>query len=178
MNLTFNGFLKKYCKELAGVDTLDIKKLAKISLYKHSSVKEPLLLLCLTENKGDYLLKFIDDVRVRVEYKQVISSVKKSDSIETYLLKGNAPDRYAKVYRAFLGQTEYVKNSDIYLKKLFRKKISEWLKEKDITCYKICKDLKLNVGNVYAYVSSGYLNNISIQTAKRIYDYIEKYVKE
>lgn len=45
---------------------------------------------------------------------------------------------------------------------------------REATCYRICKKLKLNQGNVYAYLHGGDDTKVSRATARRIYCHVEE----
>ena len=56
MNLTFEGFLKGYCRELSGQQSLSFRKLVKQATTVAPRVAEPLFLLALAQGKAEYVL--------------------------------------------------------------------------------------------------------------------------
>ena len=56
MNLTFEGFLKGYCRELSGQQSLSFRKLVKQATTVAPRVAEPLILLALAQGKAEYVL--------------------------------------------------------------------------------------------------------------------------
>ena len=53
MNLTFEGFLKGYCRELSGQQSLSFRKLVKQATTVAPRVAEPLFLLALAQGKAE-----------------------------------------------------------------------------------------------------------------------------
>ena len=56
MNLTFEGFLKGYCRELSGQQSLSFRKLVEQAMTVAPRVAEPLFLLALAQGKAEYVL--------------------------------------------------------------------------------------------------------------------------
>ena len=63
-------------------------------------------------------------------------------------------------------------SADRRMNALLRPRIAKALAQKGITRYKLCKDLGLNPGNVYAYLA-GDDAKVSKETARRMLDYAE-----
>lgn len=57
MNLTFEGFLKGYCRELSGQQSLSFRKLIDQAKASEPRVAEPLFLLALAQGKAGYVIK-------------------------------------------------------------------------------------------------------------------------
>lgn len=171
MNRNFDRFLESYCKELATVQTANIRKLAALATSSRPRLREPLLLFCLSQDKEKYLLKVVNDSDLQAEYMQVIAEAANHTSLEEYLLAKGTPKRYAQVLDAFFAQGEDLRNSDLRIIELLRKKILAKLEERGITRYEICKSLNLNTGNIYTYLS-GNPHKVSKETAQRIYNFV------
>ncbi len=45
------------------------------------------------------------------------------------------------------------------------------MRERELTAYRICKDLDLNLGNIYAYLNRGDVAKVSRNTARRILEH-------
>lgn len=56
MNLTFKGFLKIYCAELSGINTINIRRLVNSANSDSPRVAEPLFVFAILSNKLEYLL--------------------------------------------------------------------------------------------------------------------------
>ena len=57
LNLTFEGFLKGYCRELSGQQSLSFRKLVEQAMTDAPRVAEPLFLLALAQGKVEYVLE-------------------------------------------------------------------------------------------------------------------------
>ena len=170
MNRNFNRFLEAYCRELADVQTSNIRKLAALAASDRPRLREALLVFCLAQGKEQHLMKVMLDRETKTEYAQVIAAASNAPSLEAYLSSGDAPKRYAQVYDAFLAQGSDLRASDLRINELLRKKTLAALEERGVTRYSLCKVLGLNTGNVYTYLA-GDPSKVSRDTARRIYDY-------
>ena len=56
-----------------------------------------------------------------------------------------------------------------------RDKTNSALEESDLTVYRLCKDLRMNMGNVYAYLGKGDTSKVSRAAARAIMDYATSY---
>lgn len=93
----------------------------------------------------------------------------KYESVRAFLESDDAPARYAFVLDAFLAQGDALA-ADRRMNGFLREKISSALERGNVTRYKMCKDLGLNAGNVYAYLA-GDDAKVSNATARKIYEY-------
>ena len=170
MNLTFTGFLKGYCQELTGKSTLNFKKLIYSASTDAPRVAEPLFLLALLKDKGTYVLNLAQGTWMEGSYCDVLDLYQKHGSLESFLNDENLPQRYKNVWSSFLA----IKNKAVTDRRvigLMRTKTLEALHKRSVTCYRLCKDLSLNRGNVYAYLHGGDTAKVSRDTARKIMDY-------
>ena len=79
----------------------------------------------------------------------------------------DAFERYKKVWNAFCAKKNAIK-SDRRVITLMREKTITAMEAADLTAYTICKNLNLNIGNVYAYLHSGDVTKVSRATARKI----------
>lgn len=91
-------------------------------------------------------------------------------TVEEWLQLDGTPSRYRKVWLAFRAKKDAVKN-DRRVSSLMRNKTIEALRSSELTIYRLCKDLQLNMGNVYAYLNSGDATKVSRATARSIMEY-------
>ena len=172
MNLTFKGFLKLYCQELAGEKTLNYRRLVALANGDAPRVAEPLLLLALEEGKEDYLRNLVHGMRMSHEYEEVCDVVgRHRGALVEALEEGVLPRRYQNVWKAFLAK-KYAVEADRRVIQLMRDKVLEAMDAGGITVYGLCKALGLNKGNVYAYLNGGDATKVSRLTARRIYEYV------
>lgn len=172
MNLTFEGFLKGYCRELSGQQSLSFRKLVKQATTVEPRVAEPLFLLALAQGKAEYVLGLSEGSWMEESYRDVVSLYGQAGSLASLCIEDKLPNRYANVWRAYRGVKER-SAADRRVNALMRKRTLEALKESGVTRYGLCRDLRLNKGNVYAYLA-GDDSKVSRETARRIMEYAEE----
>ena len=172
MNLTFEGFLKGYCRELSGQQSLSVRKLVDQAKAAEPRVAEPLFLLALAQGKADYVLKLSQSSWMEKDYQYVLSLFDRAGDLPALCTDEKLPNRYANVWRAYRGVKERPA-ADRRVNALMRKRTLDALRESGVTRYGLCRDLRLNKGNVYAYLS-GDDSKVSRETARRIMAYAEK----
>lgn len=171
LNLTFEGFLKGYCRELSGQQSLSFRKLVKQATTVEPRVAEPLFLLALAQGKAEYVLGLSEGSWMEESYRDVVSLYGQAGSLASLCIEDKLPNRYANVWRAYRGVKER-SAADRRVNALMRKRTLEALKESGVTRYGLCRDLRLNKGNVYAYLA-GDDSKVSRETARRIMEYAE-----
>ena len=130
---------------------------------------EPLFLLAAEEGKAAYLSELSKGAWFHGDYSMLAGEVSTFDSVRSFLESGKAPARYASVLDAFEAQGDMIA-ADRRMNGLLRGKIASALGESGMTRYRLCKDLGLNPGNVYAYLA-GDDSKVSNATARRMLDY-------
>ena len=172
MNLTFEGFLKGYCRELSGQRSLSFRKLVEQATTDAPRVAEPLFLLALAQGKAEYVLGLSEGSWMEESYRGVLSLYGQAGSMASLCTKSELPNRYANVWRAYRAVKEKPA-ADRRVNALMRKKTLEALEESGVTRYGLCRALRLNKGNVYAYLA-GDDSKVSRKTARRIMEYAEE----
>lgn len=168
MYRTFKGFLKEYCRELSGLDTMSLRRLVD-AIENNVRLVEPLFALAASQGKAGYLARISDGKWFHDDYEKLAESLGRHGSIEALLSSEDAPERYASVYEAFLAQGDILA-ADRRINGLMRPKIIAALARNGLTRYRLCKDLGLNPGNVYAYLA-GDDAKVSRRTAQRMLGY-------
>ena len=99
--LTFEGFLKQYVAELAGMQTASVHKLADC-LNENPRLKEPLFLYALAFDKVDLLLRYTANSTIAAEYEQ-LSNLYSLEQMLVLLEKQSSelPEGYRKVWRSY-----------------------------------------------------------------------------
>lgn len=176
MKLTFKGFLNGYCRELSGLDTGSLKKLCQAVASKAPRTAEPLFLFALEQGKLEYLLTLSVGTWMDEDYKSLAAMAAPFGSDAARFLKEtDAPPRYKKVLCAYEAKRDAI-DTDRRIVALMREKILASLNQAGITRYQLCKDLGLNMGNVYAYLDKGDTTKVSRSTARRIMEHAQSYV--
>lgn len=152
MNLTFKGFLKIYCAELAGIKTTNIRRLVNAANTDAPRVAEPLFVYSATADKLDHLLSVSINTWMYKDYLDLAKKLRgKYKDITKFLKSDLAPKRYAAVLDAYNAKDDLLNSSRRIVGKL-RPKVESSLKRSGISKYKACKDLGINPGNFYAYM--------------------------
>ena len=172
--LTFEGFLKQYVAELAGVQTASVHKLADC-LNENPRLKEPLFLYALVYDKVDLLLRYTANSTVAAEYEQL----SKCYSLKQMLLllekqSPELPEGYLKIWRSYCSVRDAVL-ADNNTKELIHRRVLELQQKKKLTNYRLYTDLKLNPGNVNAWLKHNDSSKMSLDCARQIYKYAKSY---
>ena len=153
MNLTFKGFLKKYCAELSGINTSNIRRLVNAANTNAPRVAEPLFVYAYVADKAKYLISVSENTWMHKDYIKLLKIInEKFPDIQDFLRSDIAPKRYAAVLDAYNLKDDVIKSNRRVLYKL-RPKVKESLKKSGMSKYKVCKELDINPGNFYAYMN-------------------------
>ena len=167
--LTFRGFLRRYCAELAGTETSSLARLCRIASGEAPRVAEPLFLLAWEAGKLVYLLRLSEGTWMHEEYATLARFAETYPNALAFASSEDAPPRYRSVADAY-GVGEDLLAADRRMTALMRDKTLAALKKSGMTRYRLCEDLGLNKGNVYAYLA-GDTSKVSRETARRIMEY-------
>ena len=172
--LTFEGFLKQYVAELSGIQTASIHKLADC-LQDTPRLKEPLYLYALAFDKVDLLLRYTVNSAVAAEYEQLSNRYSLTQML--LLLENQSlelPEGYLKVWRSYCSVRDAVL-ADNDTKELIHRRVVELQQKKKLTNYRLYTDLKLNPGNVNAWLKHNDSSKMSLDCARQIYKYAKSY---
>lgn len=176
MNRTFRGCLKAYCAELSGMRTTSLRRLCAAARERAPRVAEPLLLLAFEEGREDYLLKLAEGSRLGEEWEGAAESIRERGGVLPFLESGEAPKRYAAVLDAYRAPDDALA-ADRRINGLLRTRTLAALDAAGMTRYRLCKDLGLNAGNLYAYLA-GDDAKVSRATARRIMEHASAAARE
>ena len=169
MNRTFKGFLQQYCAELSGLHTTSLHRLCDAAA-SNARLVEPLFLYAVEKDMVDYLVRLSEGKWFHDDYVELAKAAAPFESTQSFLESGNAPERYAAVLEAFKAQSDLL-SAQRRMNGLLREKINAALELSGKTRYWLCKELKLNAGNAYAYLA-GDDTKVSGETARRMFDYV------
>lgn len=170
MRRTLKGFLEEYCRELSGLDTTSLRKLV-AATAGNARLVEPLFALAAVQGKAGYLVRISEGEWFHGDYEDLAGKLASRGSLEALLSSDDAPARYAAVLEAFRAQGDALA-ANRRICGLMRPMIAEALARRGITRYRLCKDLGLNPGNVYAYLA-GDDAKVSKETARRMMRYAQ-----
>jgi hypothetical protein len=83
------------------------------------------------------------------------------------------PEGYTKVYRTYLS-VKSKKQGDNHTKSLMRNRIVRLQREKRVSTYRLYTDLRINHGNMNAYIKHGDCSKVSLQAARSAVEYLER----
>jgi len=172
--LTFKGFLTQYVKQLSTLNTNSLYKLAAEAGRDNQRLREPLLLYAVMIKKQDVLLKATKEAVLHKHYSEMVSKYTQADLIT--LLEREAPELeagYHKVWRSYQSRRNRCQ-ADNHTKELLWRKVKGLQEEKGVTNYRIYTDLKLNPGNLNAWLKHGDSDKISLAAARKILIYMER----
>ena len=172
--LTFEGFLKQYVAELSGVQTASVHKLA-ACLNENPRLKEPLFLYALAYDKVDLLLHYTANSTVVAEYERLSNRYLLAKML--LLLEKQSPELpegYLKVWRSYCSVRDAAL-ADNDTKELIHRRVLELQQKKKLTNYRLYTDLKLNPGNVNAWLKHNDSSKMSLDCARQIYKYAKRY---
>ena len=148
--------------DVSGQPSFSIHKLARLS-KKNVRIVDPLILYCVFEDKMDIYQKYLT-------LDQNLVSLNK----DNYLDNRYSDYGFQKIYQSYKRKSnshEY----DLQTKTLIRNNIIKMMDDKNITKYRVYKDLNLNPGNVNDYLTNGNSKKVSLELVKKIYNYCRNY---
>ena len=176
--LTFSGFLAQYVKQLATEETNSLYKLAAEAGSNNPRLREPLLLYAVYTQKEKVLLQATKEPNLRMEYQRMVTLY--SADIMTELFEQASPKlpaEYHKVWRSYQSRRNRGQ-ADEHTKELIRQKVKRMQAQKGVTNYRIYTDLKLNPGNLNAWLKHGDTEKVSLETARRTLRYVENHTAQ
>ncbi len=113
----------------------------------------------LAEAYGSLLQKY--------DYASMLSSLREQDP--------TLPQEYRKVWSSYLSVSGKG-DRDRRVKALLREKIKQAKQKKGVSTYRICQDIGLNNSNINSWLKNGCDDKVSLDTARRVYDYLQSVV--
>jgi hypothetical protein len=168
--LTFKGFLGAYLRKLSGQRSLAVARLADLA-HGQKRLVEPLLLWAVTADKTDALSKQLAErPRLLAELHQ-LDALAKAGRLEAALSGEDATVRpeYSKVWRSYVvRRDEHLRDDRLKLEA--RKRALALEATKPVSRYRMAKDLKLNPGNLFAFLKQGNPSKLSLNRAYELVD--------
>lgn len=170
--LTFEGFLKQYVAELSGIQTASVHKLADC-LSENPRLKELLFLYALAFDKVDLLLRYTVS-SAAAEYEQLSNRYSLAQML--LLLEKQSPELpegYRKVWCSYCSVRDAAL-ADNDTKELIHRRVLELQQKKKLSNYRLYTDLKLNPGNVNAWLKHNDSSKMSLDCARKTYQYAKE----
>ena len=171
--LTFRGFLSQYVRQLSEEGTNSLYKLAAEASSSNPRLREPLLLYAMYWRKQDILLQATKAPALQAEYHRLVS-LYTADKMAELLEQASPllPAEYHKVWRSYQSRKNRAQADD-RTKELMRQKVKRLQEKNGVTNYRIYTDLKLNPGNLNAWLKHGNSDKVSLETARKTLRYVE-----
>lgn len=171
--LTFRGFLTQYVRQLSEQETNSLYKLAAEAGSSNPRLQEPLFLYAVYSQKQDVLLQATKVPVLRAEYHRLASLYTADEMTELFEQASPLlPPEYHKVWRSYQSRKNRAQADD-HTKELMRQKVKRLQEKNGVTNYRIYTDLKLNPGNLNAWLKHGDSDKVSLETARRTLRYVE-----
>lgn len=173
--LTFKGFLTQYVRQLSVEETNSLYKLASEASSNNPRMREPLLLYAVYTQKEKALLQATKEPALQAEFNRMMS-LYTADRMTTLFEQASPllPAAYHKVWRSYQSRKNRGQ-ADEHTKELMRQKVKRLQEKKGVTTYRIYTDLKLNPGNLTAWLKHGNGDKVSLETARKTLRYVENY---
>ncbi len=168
------GWLQRHCQELTGLKTTSVKKLVFAVEHNAPHASEAVGLYALSRGRGNDLAKYVQDESLAAEWKALIGCFAGEQVVCEEAIHARyalLPVRYRRVVDLYDG-IEADRENDRHVKGLMAQKVSAALERAGITRYRLCRDLGLNEGNIYAWLA-GDPSKVSRETARRAWQYAE-----
>lgn len=173
MNLTFKGFLRLYCRELTGLRTDNLRKLRDSVATTMPAAAEALMVFAAMQDKARYLADISQGTWMEDSYAQMAELLDDPEEVSFFLQSPEAPPRYRAVWSAYVARRYAIAGERLVIAGI-REQTLQAMKGRDMTVYRLCKDLGLNKGNIYAFLRKGDDTKVSQGTAQRILEYARK----
>lgn len=170
MNLTFKGFLKGYCAELTGLRTTSLRRLCAACDAQAPAAAEAVFAFAAVQGKERYLVGLASGTWMDGLYRSAAGELGSFRGVEDWLRSDSASRRFRKVLLAYDAK-KGAAAADRRVISLMRGKTLSALAASGTTAYRLCSDLGLNRGNIYAYLNRGDATKVSRATARRIMEY-------
>ena len=114
----------------------------------------------------------VSDLRTEINRRRTFAIISHPDAgkttlTEKFLLYGGAIN--------LAGSVKGKAKRDERVKNMMAEKIKRLQEEKEVTTYRICKDLGLNNANVNHWLKNGCNGKVSMSTARRVLQYMDSY---
>lgn len=171
--LTFGGFLESYVRYLSGEGTLAQPRLVAL-LPREPRLVEPLLLWATVTDRAEGLARLLADDQRLVAELRLLVSLSQEGRLEEALASEDPQLRpeYVKAWRSYVARRD-ASARDARLKLDARERVLALEVEKDVSRYRMAKDLGLNPGNLHAFLTQGDPRKLGLEKAYRLVEYLE-----
>lgn len=169
--LTFKGYLLSQLQELSELKTTSMYSFSKSAL-NNARLRDVLVM---------YLVLYTDDNlknKLLKKFSYLVSPCERlygltQDNVSVFLNCDNLSE-YKTVYDNFVYQRDHKKQDD-KIKLMMYSRICELKQLKEISNYRIYKELALNHGNINAFLKNGDVSKVGLDTVRKILEFVNSY---
>lgn len=169
--LTLKGYLLSQLQTLSGVKSTSLYTFSHIA-EKNARLKDALCLYLVLFTEEKLLNRLVNKYRYLEAPCSKLSELNQTN-IGSYLHRDDLSE-YETIYKNYL----YMRNKkahDNKIKEMMFLRITETIKLKSITNYRIYTTLNLNPGNANAFLKNGDISKVSLDTTRRILQFVNEY---
>ena len=160
--LTFKTYLKEYLRDISGSHSLSLRHLVEES-HTNRRITSSLILYCVFEDK----IKLFNQL-TGSQFQDKIANL----STENFLSEPFQMFDFEKIWNSYLSRLNRT-SFETKTKETARKSLLMLLEKLGVSKYRLCKDLKLNPGNINDYFKNGHTEKVSLQTLHVINNYLQ-----
>lgn len=171
--LTFKGFLESYVSSLSGEHTLALTRLVELS-SSEPRLTEPALLWAAVSGQTDRMCRLLNAHGDLQRECDMLAELSAGGTLEQMLAAEDPRLRpeFTKVWRSYVARRD-AQMRDAQLKLDARERALALAKSKNVTRYRMAKDLGLNGGNLHAYLVQARTSKLSLDRAVALVRYLE-----
>lgn len=169
--LTFKGYLLSELQTLSGVKSTSLYTFSHMA-EKNARLKDALCLYLVLFTEEKLLNRLVNKYSYLKAPCSKLSELNQTN-IGSYLHRDDLSE-YETIYKNYL----YIRNQkahDDKIKEMMYLRITETIKLKNITNYRIYTTLSLNPGNANAFLKNGDVSKVSLDTTRRILQFVNEY---
>lgn len=166
--LTFEGFLDRYVRELSGFERIDLAQMAIAADCSQPRIKEPVVIYAAMKRSPETVRKLFRGTSLLNDYERYFFNRMVLSEADYKLL----PEGYQKVYRSYLSVKNKNQN-ELRIKALYRTNILEVRSNCTLTDYRICKELGINSGNFHSFMNQEKMDSLSLVKVRQVYELVK-----
>lgn len=169
--LTFKGYLLFQLKELSGYNTTSLYIFSNLA-SSNARLQDALTMYLVLYTKEDLKNRLIK------KYSYLKTACNQLSGLEENNINDFLNSERLSHYRTIFQNYIYEKDKKVLenkLKQMMYQKICFTRKSKNMSNYRIYKELNLNPGNANAFLKYGDVSKVSLDTARKILAFVNKY---
>lgn len=172
--LTLKGFLKTYLKYLSGENTLSVALLGE-KIQTEPRLAHPLMLWAVLSGQAEVLMTRLDNRVDLLHELKTLTCFKNCEELEVALEVGaeGISEGTQKVWNSYKVRRD-ASLRDERLKRAAREQVLVLEQAVGVTRYRLSKDLRLNPGNLHAFLTFGDVRKLSLDKTYQLLEYLRQ----